>query len=181
MEKKQPKRKPAVRRPANYARQLVSKFIKANDTSVSAVSELIDGLRKYVVEECCKPVDTKTIIKDFERKLCDKGLLVPSKHSKEPDGILFVKAVGIPAGSKDELGISGIYYRFSTSTRAPGVSYEYRRYPLNSAVIKNNELHVMNNGVRTTFSIASNKVYNTCVKQAVEDINSILAGLHIRL
>lgn len=177
MEKKQPKKKPAVRRPANYARQLVSKFIKENDTSVPAVSELIDGLRKYVVEECCKPVDTKTIIKDFERKLCDHGLLVPSRHSKEPDGILFVRAVGIPSGSKDELGISGIYYRFSTSTTAPGVFYVYRRYPLSSAVIRNNELHVMSNGIRMTFQIASRKVYKMCIKQAVEDIKDIKSVL----
>lgn len=176
MEKKQPK-KPTVRRPANYARQLVSKFIKANDTSVPAVSELIDGLRKYVVEECCKPVDTKTVIKDFERNLCDHGLLVPSRHSKEYDGILFVRAVGIPSGSKDEFGISGIYFRFSTATRAPGVSYEYRRYPLNSAVIRNNELHVMANGVRMTFQIASKRVYKTCIKQAIEDIKDIKSVL----
>lgn len=177
MEKKQPKKKPAVRRPANYARQLVSKFIKENDTSVPAVSELIDGLRKYVVEECCKPVDTKTVIKDFERKLCDHGLLVPSRHSKEYDGILFVRAVGIPSGSKDELGISGIYHRFSSSTTAPGVSYVYRHYPLSSAVIRNNELHVMNNGVRMTFQIASKKVYRTCIRQAVEDIKDIKSVL----
>lgn len=180
MEKKQPKKKPAVRRPANYARQLVSKFIKADDTSVPAVSELIDGLRKYVVEECCKPVDAKTIIKDFESKLCDKGLLVPSRHSKEYDGILFVRAVGIPSGSKDELGISGIYHKFSTATAAPGVSYVSRRYPLSSAVIRNNELHVMNNGVRLVLPIANKRVYSICVKQAIEDtkdIKSVLEAL----